>query len=107
MTRRQTGSEQGDATRVFRTGPLRIGLAALVLIGLGCSAERGVRRRTEPADSKPATLGSDFKEAPAGQTIPPAGIGVDMVRNPTTTRTNPLVETSFTRPSAPGQSTGF
>src|SRR5688572_17746049 len=49
------------------------------LLGTGCSHLQGLARRSDSAPGSSSTLGTDFKTAPKGQTIPPAGFGVDLV----------------------------
>jgi hypothetical protein len=43
----------------------------------GCASHRH-----GPQPVKPATVGADLLRAPRGQTIPAAGLGVDLVRTP-------------------------
>jgi hypothetical protein len=51
-------------------------MACLIIWTTGCSHERGAGRRAQ--DDTP-TLGTDFSSVPQGRTIPPAGLGVDLV----------------------------
>jgi hypothetical protein len=69
------------ATREVPAPPILILTLVLAsaLMTVGCSAGRrwGSRDRV---GSDPSTLGTDFHSVPAGRTIPPAGLGVDLVR---------------------------
>ena len=62
------------------SGPILV--LALGLTGCGNTSRPGLFRR-RPAGPEPsgATIGHDFRSWPAGTTIPPAGLGVDLVRS--------------------------
>jgi hypothetical protein len=61
-------------------------LLPLLVLGTGCSAGRGSLHpprswhRKYPPGSDPSTIGTDFRKVPPGRTIPPAGLGVDLVQ---------------------------
>lgn len=62
----------------FRSGAV---LAALfAVIGSGCSGERRMGLRSTRAGENSSTIARDRSLTPRGQVIPPAGIGVDLVR---------------------------
>lgn len=86
------------STRGWRASPTLVD--ALLLFALGCSspphAQQGasggllhrlISRRGGPS----TTLGHDFSKVPPGQTIPAAGLGVDLVRS----RTSPPVDSAL------------
>jgi hypothetical protein len=54
-------------------------IALLALLGAGCTHGRFAGRPSKDLGSTP-TIGTDFHSVPPGQTIPPAGFGVDLVR---------------------------
>lgn len=54
-------------------------VALLALIGPGCSSDR-LAQRAMQAGQNSSTIARDRSKIPAGQVIPPAGIGVDLVR---------------------------
>jgi hypothetical protein len=54
-------------------------IALLALLGAGCTHGRFAGRPSKDLGSTP-TIGTDFHSVPPGQTIPPAGLGVDLVR---------------------------
>ncbi|SIO66866.1 hypothetical protein SAMN05444166_8252 [Singulisphaera sp. GP187] len=62
----------------YRSGAILIALFAV--IGSGCSGDRGMRLRSERAGQDSATIAKDRRSFPRGQVIPPAGLGVDLVR---------------------------
>jgi hypothetical protein len=69
-----------------RGGPVIRRLACIVLILVaapGCGPHWGWLRRGR-SDIKPATVGADRTKVLRGTTIPPAGLGVDLVRKPRT-----------------------
>jgi hypothetical protein len=53
---------------------------ALAAVSSGCAGERANARSREGSRSKSSTVGSDLRQAPAGTTIPPPSLGVDLVR---------------------------
>lgn len=63
-----------------------------LLAGGGCSQWQGSRPR-QPADRASwSTLGTDRSTIPRGQTIPPAGFGVDLVESSSrAARSRPLL----------------
>jgi hypothetical protein len=74
----------------------------VALVGLavsGCAPHRGLGRRGDtmrpPSFANP-TVGTDRRAVPRGQTIPPSGLGVDLVRLPGegTTPTGPAARAS-------------
>jgi hypothetical protein len=73
-------------------------LASCALIGTGCAHERGVRAR---AGQDSSTIAKDRSAVPRGQVIPPAGLGVDLVRSGSLDD-NELRRTSFSRLGVPG-----
>jgi hypothetical protein len=76
-------------------------LAFCALIGAGCAHERGFR--PQPGQDS-STIAKDRSKVPRGQVIPPAGLGVDLVRsNPVDE--NELRLTSFSRVGVPGSAT--
>jgi len=61
---------------------LRVAIALVLLGASGCASHKG---ETRPGTSAPfgqgrnATVGVDRGTVPPGQTIPPAGLGVDLM----------------------------
>jgi hypothetical protein len=72
-------------------------LAFCALIGTGCAHERGIRSR---AGQDSSTIAKDRSAVPRGQVIPPAGLGVDLVRS-SSLDDNELRRTSFSRLGVP------
>src|SRR4051794_8422134 len=66
-----------DEVGSHRRGRARL-VAILTLISAGRSGQRKGTMR--PPSYATPTIGVDHRSAPRGQTIPPAGLGVDLVR---------------------------
>src|SRR5690348_8066958 len=62
----------------YRRGAILVALVAA--IGGGCSSDRGMGLRATKAGQDSATIARDRRSIPRGQVIPPAGLGVDLVR---------------------------
>ena len=56
------------------------GMVTVAMVWTGCTPDRRPLRIN--GISRSSTIGSDFRQVPAGTTIPPAGFGVDMVNHP-------------------------
>ncbi len=76
---------RGDGAARRRQVPYVLALSILML-GSGCTWHRGLLRDEEEAPTKSTppnlgenpTIGTDSSKVPAGQTIPAAGLGVDL-----------------------------
>lgn len=55
-------------------------IALATVLASGCSSERRMGLRAMQAGENSSTIARDRSKIPAGQVIPPAGIGVDLVR---------------------------
>ena len=88
---------------------LMILAAALPLPFSGCAAHRAEGRRQgpmRPPGYDTPTIGTDRSTVPRGRTIPPAGLGVDLVRHPSGARADDaLTTTSATDASRSGPRT--
>ena len=73
-------------------------LAFCALIGTGCAHQRGGRSR---AGQDSSTIAKDRSQVPRGQVIPPAGLGVDLVRSGSLDD-DELKRSSFSRLGVPG-----
>ncbi|WP_406697384.1 hypothetical protein V5E97_00865 [Singulisphaera sp. Ch08] len=62
----------------YRSGAILV--AFFVVLSSGCSSDRRLGVRSERAGQGSATIAKDRNSFPAGQVIPPAGLGVDLVR---------------------------
>jgi hypothetical protein len=78
----------------------RIARVALVaLVGVGCARTHGALRsgpygpHPAPIGSTP-TIGTDLRAAPPGRSVPPAGLGVDLVRDETPAKRDPRAVTT-------------
>jgi len=62
-------------------------VAMVALVGVGCARPQGVLRsgpygpHPAPIGSTP-TIGTDLRAVPPGRTVPPAGLGVDLIKKP-------------------------
>jgi hypothetical protein len=76
---------RGASGKRVRDRIARVTLVALV--GAGCARPQGALRsgpygpHPAPIGSTP-TIGTDLRAVPPGRTVPPAGLGVDLVKNP-------------------------
>jgi hypothetical protein len=75
--RRKGARQQGRPRSQVRERALLVAL--LALLGNGCSPDRVAGRHSKVQGSTP-TIGTDFRSVSPGQTIPPAGLGVDLVQ---------------------------
>jgi len=64
---------------VRRNGVLLLAFCAMV--GSGCAQDR-TRGRFPRAGQDSSTIATDRRTIPRGETIPPAGLGVDLVQSP-------------------------
>jgi hypothetical protein len=73
-----------DEARARRRGRT-ISIVLLALAASGCASHRGPGRRGDtmrPPSFAHPTVGADRRTIPRGRTIPPSGLGVDLVRLP-------------------------
>jgi hypothetical protein len=87
MIRSLAANERGRAFPAYRLGsvwptrvPVVFAVLTWVIIPGGCRSSS----RTQRASLRPlseATIGQDLRRWPAGTTIPPAGLGVDLVES--------------------------
>ena len=64
--------------RSYRSGAILVALFAI--LGSGCSSDRRMGLRSSKAGQDSGTVAKDRSTFPRGQVIPPAGLGVDLVR---------------------------
>ena len=62
--------------------------AILITMSVGCAQDEGPARVN--GFSRSPTIGSDLREVPRGITIPPPGLGVDLVQSP---KSSPTIDT--------------
>jgi hypothetical protein len=74
-------SRLGKARRIFLLAPALLALGCRGLDGEGAGQPPwGYHRRASRIEPAAATIGRDLHSVPAGTTVPPSGLGVDLVK---------------------------